>query len=104
MTEENETLSKPTGSLQPNGHKIPMDLPKRLGKERIIPINYAICRFKNSKKAFRIEQDQKDTWLTVKFVMVQGKLQAQVHFRFAAKDKWFDDKEEIIDTDIYIDM
>jgi hypothetical protein len=79
------------------------ELPKQLSKEVFINIDYLICRFMNSKIAYKINQNQKGTWFTCKKIKEEGlHPQYQFHIRFNGMDKW-NNKEDIIDFDFYID-
>jgi len=77
-------------------------LPNQLKKEIFLKIDYLICRFMGSKIAYKINQNQPNTWFTIKKIKEKGlHNQYQFHIRFNGKDKWFN-KEDIIDLDFYI--
>jgi len=78
-------------------------LPPKLSEEIFLNLDYIICRFMKSKVAYKINQNQKDVWFTVKKVQEQ-RLHPQYHFhlRFNARDKW-NDKDDNLDIDFYID-
>jgi len=77
-------------------------LPKRTSDEIFLDIDYVICRFMNSKIAYKTNQNQRGTLFTIKKVQEKG-IHPQYHFhmRFDGKDKIFD-KEDTIDLDFYI--
>jgi hypothetical protein len=79
-------------------------LSPRIGEEKSLKVRYAMCRFMESKKAFKIQQDQKGTWLTVKPIHEKNlSPEMQIHFRFTGTDQWFGGTETV-DCDLYIDL
>lgn len=79
-------------------------LPKKLGEEIFMSLNYANCRFMDSKRAYRTRYNQQCIF-TAK--VVEGdednkKIKLlQIHLRTPAEDRWFNKKEDL-DIDIYI--
>ena len=82
-------------------------LPKKLGEEKFLKLNYANTFFMKSRDAFRTDYNPKKYFFT--FKVVEGddenfngnktKL-VQIHLRTDAKDK-LKNQEEVLDVDIY---
>lgn len=78
------------------------ELPENKSEEIRLNVDYLICRFMKSKRAFKINQNQDGTWFTIKEVKEKGLYpQYQIHIRFDGKDEWFNENETI-DLDVYI--
>lgn len=56
----------------------------------------------NNKEAYKTDQNDKDTWFTIKKIQEEG-LHPQYHFhiRFNGKDKVYN-KDDVLDFDFYI--
>lgn len=78
-------------------------LPKIIRREVFLKVDYIICRFKQSKEAYKITQRITKTFFTIKKVNGIDTHENQYHFhiRFHGKDKW-KNKSDIIDIDLYI--
>ena len=79
------------------------ELPKIIGEEKRLKIDYAIMRELKSKRAIKTVQNQPNVWFTVKTVETKGIpfLQVQFHLRFPGKDH-YTGEEEVIDVDFYM--
>lgn len=77
-------------------------LPDKLGGEVFLQNVYAICRFMESKKAYKTKQNQ-PMILTLKPTITSRELgpQIQLHLRFHGRDEWFKE-EDTIDVDAYV--
>lgn len=80
------------------------ELPEQLSPELFLNIDYLICRFMKLKDAYKINQNEKGTFFTIKKIKEKGlPEQYQFHIRFNGKDKW-NNKEDIIDFDFYLSI
>ncbi len=82
-------------------------LPKKLGEEKFLKLNYANTFFMKSREAFRTGYNEKGTFFTFKVVegddeRFDGKKTklVQIHLRCPAKDR-INNKEETLDIDLY---
>lgn len=72
------------------------------GDEVRFNVDYIICRFMKSKKAYKTPQNPKDVWFTMKPVKEKNvPEEIQIHLRFNGRDYWYNE-EDIIDIDVYV--
>ncbi len=82
-------------------------LPKKIGSEKFLKLNYANALFMNSREAYRTGYNPQNIFFTFKVVEgddigfdgTKTKL-LQIHLRTSARDR-INDKDEKLDIDIY---
>ena len=82
-------------------------LPKKIGDEKFLKLNYANTFFMKSREAFRTSYNDGNLWFTFKVVegddeRFQGQKTklVQIHLRGPARDR-INQKEEVLDIDMY---
>lgn len=82
-------------------------LPKKIGTEKFLKLNYANTFFMKSREAFRTGYNEQGTFFTFKVVegddeRFEGKKTklVHIHLRGPAKDR-INQKDEILDIDLY---